>query len=68
MERLRYVRILTFMERVDNIRSRRQDDLARASYQDGLRRVFEACHEPMPERMAQVLHILEREESSNGRN
>lgn len=56
------------MERVDNIRAQRQDDLARASYQDGLRQVFEVCHEPMPTRMADVLRILEREDGSNGRN
>ena len=56
------------MERVDHIRAQSPEELARASYQQGLRSVFTACHEPMPERMALVLRILEREESSNGRN
>jgi hypothetical protein len=49
------------MERVDNIR-REPHDLIRASYQDGLRRVFDVCHDPLPERMAYLLQALDDNE------
>jgi hypothetical protein len=48
------------MERVDKVQ---YEGLARSVYlQEGLRRAFEACHEPLPARMEQLLDTLGREE------
>lgn len=50
------------MRHVDNI-ALEERDLARASYQEGLRETFQPTHEPPPQRMRQALQALwEREE------
>jgi len=39
-------------------------DLARSTrMQDGLKQVFEACHDPLPARMDHLLHVLQDNET-----
>ena len=50
------------MERVDKIQHEAQG-LARSAYlQEGLKRAFVACHEPLPAKMEQLLEELQRME------
>ena len=49
------------MERVENVRGE-SSELTRRSFQEGLRGVFDVCHEPLPARMAYLLQALDDNE------
>ena len=51
----------TRMERVENIRGK-SSELTRRYFQEGLRGVFDVCHEPLPVRMADLLQALDDNE------